>query len=117
MSTGFIPQEILDEIASKCDIVSVIGEYVPLKRKGANYQGLCPFHTEKTPSFSVSPTKQIYHCFGCGAGGNVFKFMMEIEHLTFPEAVEKLAKRAGVTLPEKELSKRVENGFCKSTKW
>ncbi len=113
MSTGFIPQEILDEIASKCDIVSVIGEYVPLKRKGANYQGLCPFHTEKTPSFSVSPTKQIYHCFGCGAGGNVFKFMMEIEHLTFPEAVEKLAKRAGVTLPEKELSKAEKQALAR----
>ena len=87
MSAGYIPQEILDEIAAKCDIVSVVSEYVPLKRRGANYQGLCPFHNEKTPSFSVSPSKQIYHCFGCGVGGNVFKFVMEIDHLTFPEAV------------------------------
>ncbi len=104
MSAGYIPQEILDEIAAKCDIVSVVNEYVPLKRKGVNYQGLCPFHNEKTPSFSVSPSKQIYHCFGCGVGGNVFKFVMEIDHLTFPEAVAKLAKRAGVALPEKELT-------------
>lgn len=104
MSIGYIPQEILDEIASKCDIVAVVGEYVPIKRKGVNYQGLCPFHNEKTPSFSVSPSKQIFHCFGCGVGGNVFKFVMDIENLNFIEAVEKLAKRAGVQLPEKELS-------------
>ena len=63
MSTGYIPQEILDEIVARCDIVSVINEYVPLKRRGSNYQGLCPFHNEKTPSFSVSPSKQIFHCF------------------------------------------------------
>ena len=64
MSTGYIPQEVLDEIVARCDIVSVINEYVPLKRRGSNYQGLCPFHNEKTPSFSVSPSKQIFHCFG-----------------------------------------------------
>jgi len=104
MSTGYIPQEILDEIVARCDIVSVINEYVPLKRRGSNYQGLCPFHNEKTPSFSVSPAKQIFHCFGCGKGGNVFKFVMEIEGVSFVEAVEKLAKRAGVRLPEKELT-------------
>ena len=73
MSQAFIPQVILDEIAAKCDIVSVVGEYVPLKRTGANYTGLCPFHNEKTPSFTVSPAKQIFYCFGCGEGGNVFK--------------------------------------------
>lgn len=104
MSTGYIPQEILDEIVARCDIVSVINEYVPLKRRGSNYQGLCPFHNEKTPSFSVSPAKQIFHCFGCGKGGNVFRFVMEIEGISFVEAVEKLAKRAGVTLPEKEMT-------------
>lgn len=104
MSTGYIPQEILDEIVARCDIVSVIGEYVPLKRRGSNYQGLCPFHNEKTPSFSVSPAKQIFHCFGCGKGGNVFRFIMEIEGVSFLEAVEKLAKRANVKLPEKELT-------------
>ncbi|MBR4945357.1 MAG: DNA primase [Peptococcaceae bacterium] len=104
MSTGYIPQEILDEIIARCDIVSVINEYVPLKRKGSNYQGLCPFHNEKTPSFSVSPGKQIFHCFGCGKGGNVFRFIMDIEGISFLEAVEKLAKRANVTLPEKEMT-------------
>ena len=104
MSTGYIPQEILDEIVARCDIVSVINEYVPLKRRGSNYQGLCPFHNEKTPSFSVSPAKQIFHCFGCGKGGNVFKFVMEIEGISFVEAAEKLAKRAGIQLPEKELT-------------
>ncbi len=104
MSTGYIPQEILDEIVARCDIVSVINEYVPLKRRGSNYQGLCPFHNEKTPSFSVSPSKQIFHCFGCGKGGNVFRFVMDIEGISFVEAAEKLAKRAGVRLPEKELT-------------
>ena len=104
MSTGYIPQEILDEIIARCDIVSVINEYVPLKRRGSNYQGLCPFHNEKTPSFSVSPAKQIFHCFGCGKGGNVFRFVMDIEGISFIEAAEKLAKRAGVKLPEKELT-------------
>ncbi len=104
MSTGYIPQEILDEIVARCDIVSVINEYVPLKRKGSNYQGLCPFHNEKTPSFSVSPGKQIFHCFGCGKGGNVFRFVMDIEGISFIEAVEKLAKRADVKLPEKEMT-------------
>lgn len=105
MSQAFIPQEILDEIAAKCDIVSVVGEYVPLKRTGANYTGLCPFHNEKTPSFTVSPAKQIFYCFGCGEGGNVFKFMMKIENLTFQEAVAKLAEKCGVCLPEKEMSR------------
>jgi len=104
MSTGYIPQEVLDEIAARCDIVSVINEYVPLKRRGSNYQGLCPFHNEKTPSFSVSPGKQIFHCFGCGKGGNVFRFIMDIEGISFLEAVEKLAKRANVPLPEKEMT-------------
>ncbi len=104
MATGYIPQEILDEIVARCDIVSVVNEYVPLKRKGSNYQGLCPFHNEKTPSFSVSPGKQIFHCFGCGKGGNVFRFIMEIEGISFMEAVEKLAKRANVKLPEKEMT-------------
>ncbi len=104
MSIGYIPQEILDEIVARNDIVTVINEYVPLKRRGSNYQGLCPFHNEKTPSFSVSPAKQIFHCFGCGKGGNVFKFVMEIEGISFLEAAEKLAKRAGITLPEKQLT-------------
>lgn len=94
-----IPQPVLDEIISRLSIVDVIGRYVPLKKSGANFMGLCPFHNERTPSFSVSPAKQIYHCFGCGAGGNLFRFLMEIEHLSFPEAARKLAKEAGVTIP------------------
>lgn len=96
-----IPQAILDEIISRLSIVDVIGRYVPLKKSGANYMGLCPFHNERTPSFSVSPSKQIYHCFGCGAGGNLFRFVMDTEHLSFPEAARKLAKEAGVTIPER----------------
>ena len=104
MSIGRIPQEVLDEIAARCDIVTIVNEYVPLKRRGSNYQGLCPFHSEKTPSFSVSPGKQIFHCFGCGKGGNVFRFIMEIEGISFLEAVEKLAKRAGVELPKQEMT-------------
>lgn len=108
---GRIPQEILDEISSRLDIVDVIGRYVPLKRSGANYMGLCPFHNENTPSFSVSPSKQIFHCFGCGAGGNIFRFVMDYEHLTFPEAARKLAKEAGVTLPEKKRSQAEQKQF------
>ena len=88
----------IEEVRSRNDIVSVIGSYVSLKRAGANYQGLCPFHSEKTPSFSVSPSRQTYKCFGCGKGGNVFTFLMEYENMSFPEALEALAERAGMTL-------------------
>ena len=93
-------EAFLDELAARNDIVDVVSSYVELKRKGANYFGLCPFHNEKTPSFSVAPDKQIYHCFGCKKGGGVFSFIMEIENLTFPEAVEFLARRAGMPLPQ-----------------
>lgn len=103
-SRGRIPQDVLDDIASRLDIVDLVGRYVPLTRRGANYMGLCPFHAEKTPSFSVSPEKQIFHCFGCGAGGNLYRFLMDIEGLTFPEAARRLAQEAGVTLPETQLS-------------
>lgn len=103
-SKGRIPQDILDEIIARTDIVDVVGRYVPLKKQGQNFIGLCPFHHEKTPSFSVSQNKQIYHCFGCGVGGNVFKFLMEIEHLSFPEAARKLAGEVGVKIPEREQS-------------
>lgn len=102
---GYISEDIIAEISAKSDIVEVINRYVPLKRSGANYLGLCPFHSEKTPSFSVSPSKQIFHCFGCGKGGNVFKFLMEIDNLSFPEAVRELAKQAHVVIPEKKRSK------------
>ncbi|TPE69112.1 DNA primase [Halalkalibacterium halodurans] len=96
-----IPQETIEEIRRSVDILDVIGEYVQLKKQGRNYIGLCPFHGENTPSFSVSPDKQLYHCFGCGAGGNAFTFLEQIEGFTFVEAVETLAKRANVVLPER----------------
>lgn len=98
--TGRIPENILDDILSRVDIVEVISGYIPLKRSGRNFRALCPFHHEKTPSFMVSPDRQIYHCFGCSAGGNAFGFLMEYERMEFPEAVEILAKKAGVVLPE-----------------
>ena len=94
------PQSFLDELVARRDIVDVVGSYVALTKKGANYFGLCPFHNEKTGSFSVSPDKQIYHCFGCKKGGGVINFIMEIENLTFPEAVRFLAKRANLPVPE-----------------
>lgn len=104
MSQGMIPRELIDEILDRTDIVPLIESYLPLKRQGRNLVGLCPFHLEDTPSFSVSPDKQMYYCFGCQKGGNAISFIMEYEHLSFQEAVAKLAQRAGVTLPERELS-------------
>lgn len=89
---------VLEEIKSRLDIVEVISEYVSLKKAGQNYKALCPFHTEKTPSFMVSPSRQIYHCFGCGSGGDIFTFLIKYESLSFEEAVEVLSKRAGITL-------------------
>jgi DNA primase len=97
---GRIAQNILDDILSRVDIVEVISGYIPLKRAGRNFKANCPFHHEKTPSFMVSPDRQIYHCFGCQKGGNAFGFLMDYERLEFPEAVEILAKKAGVVLPE-----------------
>ncbi|MCM8800578.1 MAG: DNA primase [Candidatus Omnitrophica bacterium] len=97
---GLIPQEILEEILNRIDIVELISGYIPLKRAGRNFKALCPFHHEKTPSFMVSPERQIYHCFGCGISGNAFKFLMQYERLEFIEAVKTLAKKAGVVLPE-----------------
>jgi DNA primase len=95
-----IPSETIEQIAAGNDIVDVIGSYFPLKRAGTNFKALCPFHQEKTPSFTVSASRQTFHCFGCGAGGSVFRFVMEYEHLDFPAAVRKLATRAGVTIVE-----------------
>ena len=94
------PQSFMDELVARSDIVDVVGSYVQLSRKGANLFGLCPFHNEKTGSFSVSPDKQIYYCFGCKKGGGVVNFVMDIENLTFPDAVRFLAKRAGMEVPE-----------------
>ncbi len=97
-----IPQSFLDELEARCPIEEVVADYVPLSAKGGNLWGLCPFHSEKTPSFSVSPDKHIFHCFGCGKGGGVIRFVMEIESLSFLEAVRKLAARAGLELPEED---------------
>src|SRR4051794_19325626 len=95
---GTIPTQTIEQIAAANDIVEVIGTYFPLKRAGSTFKALCPFHQEKTPSFTVSPSRQTFDCFGCGAGGSVFRFVMEYEHLDFPAAVRKLATRAGVTV-------------------
>lgn len=101
----YYPEELVEEVRTRNDIVDVISGYVKLQKKGSNYFGLCPFHNEKSPSFSVSPQKQMYYCFGCGAGGNTITFVMEYENFTFPEALKLLADRAGVRLPEVEYSK------------
>ena len=104
----YYPDEVIEEVRSRNDIVDVISGYVKLQRKGSSYFGLCPFHNEKSPSFSVSPGKQMYYCFGCGAGGNVFTFLMEYENYSFQEAVKTLADRAGVALPEIEYSQEAK---------
>ena len=101
---AFIPEDKISEIRDRANIVSIISHYVHLKKAGVNYKAPCPFHAEKTPSFVVSEAKQIYHCFGCGKGGNVFTFLMEHAGLSFPEAVQKLASEAGVALPEYQIS-------------
>lgn len=100
----YYPDELIEEVRTRNDIVDVISGYVRIQKKGSSYFGLCPFHSEKSPSFSVSPDKQMYYCFGCGAGGNIFTFLMSYENYTFQEAVTELAKRAGVALPEAEYS-------------
>lgn len=104
----YYSDEIIEEVRSRNDIVDVISTYVKLQKKGSSYFGLCPFHNEKSPSFSVSRQKQMYYCFGCGAGGNVFTFLMEYENYTFVEALKYLADRAGVELPEEEYSKEAK---------
>jgi DNA primase len=101
---GFIPEDKISEIKHAADIVDIVSEAVLLKKAGKNFIGLCPFHTEKTPSFTVSPDKQIFYCFGCGSGGNVFSFLMKQEGLSFPETARRLAKRYGIDLPIKPLS-------------
>src|SRR6201988_3848280 len=91
---------LLDEIRAAVDIVDLVGRYVSLKKSGVNWKGLCPFHGEKTPSFMVNPRKGIFHCFGCGVGGDAFGFLMRQDKLAFPEAVRALAKTAGIALPD-----------------
>lgn len=99
--SGYIPEEVIERVRESSDIIQIVSQFVKLKRRGQNFIGLCPFHQEKTPSFTVSPSKQIFHCFGCGQGGNVFSFLMEHEKMTFPEAVRHLAQKSGITVPEK----------------
>ena len=106
----YYPDELIEEVRSANDIVDVISGYVRLQKKGSTYFGLCPFHNEKTPSFSVSQGKQMYYCFGCGAGGNAITFLMQYENATFPEALETLAQKAGIELPRQELSGRAKIG-------
>lgn len=101
-----IPDDKINEVRAASDIVEVVSAYLALKRRGQNYFGLCPFHTEKTPSFSVNPQRQIFRCFGCGAGGNVFTFLMRMENITFPEAVLRLAQRAGISITLDRLDER-----------
>jgi len=102
--SGFFSEEKISEIRDRSSILEVISDYVNLKKAGKNYKGLCPFHSEKTPSFMVNEEKQIFHCFGCGEGGDVFTFLMKVGHFSFPQVVEELAKRSGVKLPSKEIS-------------
>ena len=112
----YYPDEVIEEVRTKNDIVGVISGYVRMQKKGGNYFGLCPFHSEKSPSFSVSPGKQMYYCFGCGAGGNVITFVMAYENVTFQEAVKMLAERAGVSLPEAEYSEEARRKEGKRTR-
>ncbi|MDH5614554.1 MAG: DNA primase, partial [Gammaproteobacteria bacterium] len=100
--SGRIPQYFIDDLIGRIDIVDVIDQRVPLRQKGTNYLACCPFHDEKTPSFSVSQDKQFYHCFGCKASGNVISFLMEYDHMSFVDAIEELASRAGIPVPHEE---------------
>ena len=99
------PRRFLDELMDRSDIVDVVSSYVTLKKRGADYFGLCPFHNEKTGSFSVAQDKQMYYCFGCHSGGGVINFIMEIENLSYPDAVRFLAKRAGMEVPEDHIDR------------
>ena len=104
-SQTFSMSDFAQSVKQQADIVRVIGEYITLKKSGAqNYSGLCPFHGEKTPSFSVHVTRQFYHCFGCGVSGDVFKFVQEIDKVSFPEAVKIVAQKCGIALPKREFS-------------
>jgi DNA primase len=104
-----IPQDFIHLLLDRVDIVEVVERYVPLKKKGANYQACCPFHNEKTPSFTVSPSKQFYHCFGCGAHGTAISFLMEHAGLDFPEAVRELSARVGLTVPDDGQGRKPED--------
>ena len=105
----YIPDDLVEEIRSRNDIVDIVSSRIKLQKKGSSYFGLCPFHNEKSPSFSVSPNKQMFYCFGCGEGGNVFSFLMKYDNLTFSEALKELADRAGIELPDVRMSAEERN--------
>jgi len=109
-----IPENKIEEIRSSASIVDIISEYVQLRKRGKNFIGLCPFHSEKTPSFTVSEEKQIYHCFGCHAGGNVFKFLMEYEKISFIESIQELAEKTGIPLDIEEDNSGEKHHFAGS---
>ena len=104
----FYSEDLIEEVRTKNDIVDLISGYVKLQKKGSTYFGLCPFHNEKTPSFSVTPARQMFYCYGCGAGGNAITFLMQYENFSFVEAMQVLAERAGVKLPEREYSPQMK---------
>src|ERR1039457_2469817 len=106
---GFLSPATREQIRAASDIVDVIGSYVPLKRAGANFVALCPFHKEKSPSFNVNPQRQIFHCFGCNKGGDVFEFVKEYENIDFPEAVRRLADRAKIPLRSQEHTSELQS--------
>ena len=110
MSQGLIPDDIVQQIKERADIVDLVSSYVSLSKSGQNFKGLCPFHTEKTPSFMVSPSRQIFHCFGCGAGGNAYSFLMRIEGKEFPEAVREMGRRTGIPVPQGEVQAKGRTG-------
>ena len=109
------PQTFIDDLRRQADIVRVVQDYVALKKKGANWMACCPFHQEKTPSFSVNPAKDIFYCFGCGKGGSVFNFVMEMERVSFPEAVRIVAEKANVPLPVMERTSGSRRGGARRT--
>ena len=113
MTYGFLSEEKISEIRDRASLLEVVSDYVSLKKAGKHYKGLCPFHSERTPSFMVNEEKQIFHCFGCGEGGDVFAFLMKTGHYTFPEAVKELAKRYGISLPRQELSPHQKKEMAK----
>ena len=104
-----IPRDFLDDLLSRIDIVMVIGSHIELKKKGANYSALCPFHEEKTPSFTVNSNKQFYHCFGCGVSGDAVSFLMKYRGQTFPQVLSDLAKQHGLVIPSNDNEKSVES--------
>ena len=113
MASRFFSEEKVSEIRDRSSLLEVISDYVTLKKTGKHYKGLCPFHSEKTPSFMVNEEKQIFHCFGCGEGGDVFTFLIKVGQFSFPQAVEELARRYGIKLPPKELSSAQKKDLAK----